>query len=98
MTREQALSVMQEVFNSMKASGMFDENSNLDPDTVILGVGSNFDSLGFVTFISDLEERVSDIVGDEVYLVLTDINDLNINNPFLSAGTVAQYIENITQG
>ena len=98
MTHKQALSAMQEVFNSMKASGMFDENSNLDSDTVVLGVSSNFDSLGFVTFISDLEERVSDIVGDEVYLVLTDINDLNINNPFLSAGTIAQYIENITQG
>lgn len=97
MTREQALSVMREVFNSMKTSGIFDENSNLDSDTVILGVGSNFDSLGFVTFISDLEERVSDLVENEIYLILTDIHEFNADHAYLSAGTLAQYIEKITE-
>jgi hypothetical protein len=97
MTHEQALSVMQEVFNGMKTSGMFDENSNLDSDTVILGVGSNFDSLGFVTFISDLEERVSDVAGDEIYLILTDIHDFNKDKTVLSASTLSEFIENITQ-
>ena len=81
----------------MKTSGMFDENSNLDADTVILGVGSHFDSLGFVTFISDLEERVSDVAGDEIYLILTDIHDFNKDKTVLSASTLASYIENITQ-
>lgn len=97
MTREQALSVMQEVFNGMKTSGMFDENSELDADTVILGVGSNFDSLGFVTFISDLEERVSDVTGEEIYLILTDIHDFNRDKAVLSASTLAAFIENITK-
>ncbi len=97
MTHEQALAVMQEVFIGMKTSGMFDENSNLDADTVILGVGSHFDSLGFVTFISDLEERVSDVAGDEIYLILTDIHDFNKDKTVLSASTLASYIENITQ-
>lgn len=98
MTHEQALSVMQEVFNSMKVSGMFDKNSNLDLDTVILGVGSSFDSLGFVTFISDLEERVSDVAGEEIYLILTDIHDFNKDKSVLSASTVAAFIESITKG
>lgn len=97
MTSTQAISVMQEVFDSMKTSGMFDENSFLDADTVILGVGSNFDSLGFVTFISDLEERVSDVAGDEIYLILTDIHDFNKDKSVLSAATLASYIESITQ-
>ena len=97
MTHDQALSVMQEVFNSMKTSGMFDENSNLDAETVILGVGSNFDSLGFVTFISDLEERVSDVTNGEIYLILTDIHEFNKDKTVLSASTLASYVENITQ-
>ncbi len=97
MTHEQALSVMQEVFNSMKTSGMFDEKSSLDADTVILGVASSFDSLGFVTFISDLEERISEAVGDEVYLILTDIHEFNKDKNILSASTLAAFIENITQ-
>ena len=97
MTHEQALSVMQEVFNSMKTSGMFTEDSNLDADTVILGVGSRFDSLGFVTFISDLEERVSDVAGDEIYLILTDIHNFNKDKTVLSASTLAAFIESITK-
>ena len=97
MTHEQALSVMQEVFNGMKTSGMFNEDSSLDADTVILGVGSHFDSLGFVTFISDLEERVSDVAGDEIYLILTDIHDFNKDKTVLSASTMAAFIESITQ-
>lgn len=97
MTHEQALSVMQEVFDSMKTSGMFNEDSSLDADTVILGVGSHFDSLGFVTFISDLEERVSDVAGDEIYLILTDIHEFNKDKTVLSASTLAAFIENITK-
>ena len=92
MTHEQALSVMQEVFNSMKTSGMFNEDSKLDADTLILGVGSSFDSLGFVTFISDLEERLSDDAGDDIYLVLDDISDFNINNPSLTVRAMTFYI------
>lgn len=97
MTHEQALSIMHEVFNGMKTSGMFNEDSSLDADTVILGVGSSFDSLGFVTFISDLEERVSDVAGDEIYLILTDIHEFNKDKTVLSASTLAAFIESITQ-
>lgn len=97
MTHEQALSIMHEVFNGMKTSGMFNEDSSLDSDTVILGVGSSFDSLGFVTFISDLEERVSDVAGDEIYLILTDIHEFNKDKTVLSASTLAAFIENITK-
>lgn len=97
MTHEQALSVMQEVFSGMRASGMFNEDTNLDADTVILGVGSSFDSLGFVTFISDLEERVSDVAGEEIYLILTDIHEFNKDKTELSASTLAAFIENITR-
>lgn len=97
MTHEQALSIMHEVFNGMKTSGMFNEDSSLDADTVILGVGSSFDSLGFVTLISDLEERVSDVAGDEIYLILTDIHEFNKDKTVLSASTLAAFIESITQ-
>lgn len=97
MIQEQALSVMQEVFDGMKKSGMFDENEILDSDTVILGVGSDFDSLGFVTFISDVEERVSDVVGAEIYLILSDIHEFNQDKTALSASTLASYIASITK-
>lgn len=80
----------------MQRSGMISADTKVTPDTVILGAGSVLDSLGFVTFISELEERLCVELDKEVYLVLNEMGEFNINNPFLSAGTIARYIGNIT--
>ena len=96
MNIDKALQLMQETFDSMKRSGMLETAIPVDCDTVILGVGSSLDSLGFVTFISDLEERVSAETEQEYYLILTDIHEFNAEQTFLSAGTLAQYVEKIT--
>lgn len=97
MIQENAIRLMQESFDSMQRSGMLDEIIMVNPDTVILGSGSSLDSLGFVTFISDMEERVSAVTGQENYLILTEIHEFNAEQSFLSAGTLAQYIEKITE-
>lgn len=96
MDDKMALQLMQESFDSMQRSGMFEEAVAVSSDTVILGDGSSLDSLGFVTFISDMEERVSDESGQDHYLILTDIHEFNAEEAFLSAGTLAHYIEKIT--
>lgn len=98
LSYDQALSVIQESLESLQQCGVIAEHIDISADTVILGAGSELDSLGFVTFISDLEERLCDETGQDVYLVLDEIGDFNINNPFLSAGTIAKYIETLTQG
>lgn len=89
---EQALNLIQESLESLRNAGIISESIIISADTVILGSGSELDSLGFVTFISDLEERLCDVTNEDIYLVLDDIGDFNINNPFLSAGTIAKYI------
>lgn len=96
MTSKLALKLMQETFESMHRSGMIEEEIAVSPDTIILGTGSSLDSLGFVTFISDLEERVSVEAGKECYLILTEIHEANDEQAFLSAGVLAAYIEKIT--
>jgi len=93
----QAHQLMQDSFDSMERSGILEESFTIESSTVILGSGSSLDSLGFVTFISDLEERVSAETGKEHYLILTEIHEFNADQAFLSAGTLAQYIEKITE-
>ena len=44
-----------------------------------------------------MEERVSDESGQDHYLILTDIHEFNAEEAFLSAGTLAQYIEKISE-
>lgn len=96
MTYEQAISLIQESLESLQSCGVIAEHIEISSDTVILGSGSELDSLGFVTFISDLEERLCDATNEDIYLVLDEIGDFNINNPFLSAGNIAKYVETLT--
>jgi len=97
LSYEQSLNVIQESLESLQQAGIIAEHISISADTVILGAGSELDSLGFVTFISDLEERLCDETNQDIYLVLDEIGDFNINNPFLSAGTIAKYIETLTR-
>ncbi len=94
---KQALGLMQDSINSMQRSGMTVGSILITSDTVILGAGSFLDSLGFVTFISDMEERVSAVSGKDHYFILTDIQDTNSDQAFLSAGALAVYIKTITR-
>lgn len=96
MEQAQAFQVMQESFDSMLRCGMMTEATKVNQETVILGSGTPLDSLGFVTFISDLEERVSAEAGQEVFLILTEIHEMNADKACLSAATLASYIEKVT--
>jgi acyl carrier protein len=97
MVKNEVVTLMQESFDSMQRSGMIDTAITVTPDTVILGTGSTLDSLGFVTFISDLEERVSVSTGKEYFLILSDIHDANSDQAYLSAEALACYIEQLTK-
>ena len=92
-----ALQLMQDSLDSIQRSGMMEKAITVAPDTIILGTGSSLDSLGFVTFISELEERVSAETGTEHYLILTEIHETNADQAFLSAGVLAAYIEKLTK-
>ena len=50
---------MQVSLDSLQRSGVIKERIEVSADTVILGSRSSLDSLGFVTLISYLEDRVS---------------------------------------
>ena len=96
MNYEKTYELICDTLTSLQRSGMLEEAIVVNPDTVILGSGSSLDSLGFVTFISDLEERVSAEENQEYYLILTEIHEFNAEQAFLSAGTLARYVEKIT--
>jgi len=96
MDAKRALQLMQDSVDSMQRSGMMEETIKITPDTIVLGTGSSLDSLGFVTFISDLEERISAESGKEYFLILTEIHEANADQAFLSAGVLAEYVQKIT--
>ena len=70
----------------------------LTGDTVLLGTGSPLDSIAFVTFVTDVEERLGRETDQELYFDLTDIHEFNTEAASLSADTLARYLVKLTQG
>ena len=92
ITNENAYKLIKESVDSLVRSGTIDPIENFSRETVILGSGSELDSISFVTFITEVEDRVQSLTGEEFYLVLNEIDDFNINNPNLTIGGLSDYI------
>ncbi|MEK7084328.1 MAG: hypothetical protein AAB932_03785, partial [Patescibacteria group bacterium] len=63
-----------------------------------LGVGSPVDSIGFVTFVTELEERLIEETNKDLYLVLNEINEFNIDKPHLTADVLKDYLVKLSEG
>ncbi len=93
MTKDRALQLIKEVFDSLGEENLLDEAVIVNSDTFLLGNNSPLDSVGFVTFITDLEERlIQETNNDEIYLVLDKIDDFNTNECVLSVDMLARHI------
>lgn len=97
ISKKKALEIIQDSFDSLFRSSMIDEKVIIDEDTPILGDSSVLDSIAFVTVFTDIEDRLMKITGNEVYLVLDEINEFDLNAPLLTASVIASYIESKTQ-
>jgi hypothetical protein len=95
MNIEEALKIIQETLDSLANSGMINEKIAVEKNTVILGKGSPLDSITFVTFITDLEDKLSTNTGKDCYFVIDEIGNFDINNPYLSVEAVANYMINL---
>ena len=92
ISNENTYKLINECVDSLVRSGSIDPIENFSRETVILGVGSELDSISFVTFITEVEDRVQSETGEEFYLVLNEIDAFNINNPNLTIGGLSDYI------
>lgn len=96
VSKERALQLMQDSLSSLRRVGLLEQEVSLHGDTVLLGTGSPLDSIALVTFVTDLEDRLSRETNQEFYLVFNEIHEFNADNPFLSVDTLVQYIVKLT--
>ena len=91
MTREAALALMADVIEGLRRSDMAAAGGPLTDGTVLIGPGAILDSIGFVTFVAEIEDRLSGGRGEPIELILTEIWEFNSENPSLTAGILADY-------
>ncbi len=97
MNNEQAQQLIQSSLSSIWRSGLVDKEITAHRDTVLLGTGSELDSMAFVTLMTDLEERLNAQTGKEIFLVMTDILDYSSNeDAYLTVHVLAEYLVRIS--
>ena len=81
LSHESAIQVIQKSFDSLQRAGLVAKEVSVQDSTVLLGSGSPFDSIAFVTFITELEDRLNrEENRDDLYRVL---NDISTGNSFI---------------
>jgi hypothetical protein len=95
MKREDVITTMQDSLAGLLRSGIIETSFTIAEDTVVFGIGSPLDSIGFVTFITDLEERVSNSTGKDIVISLMDMDDFNENEPFLTVKRLADFLTHL---
>jgi hypothetical protein len=97
ITYNKAIEIIQESCDSLHRGGLINAKIIINEETHILGGKSVFDSIGFITLFSEIEEKIEEKTDFEVFLVLDEINEFDIDSPFLSAGIIASYIVELTK-
>ena|SRR5688572_15406162 len=92
MDYSECVSLIKDVIDSLIRSNVISKNIEFSEDTVLIGTGSELDSLAFVALISDLEESLSDKMQKEVALSLTELEGFDIESPYISVKTLANFM------
>ncbi len=98
MTEKHVLKLIAASLETLRGLGMLASDVKLNSQTILLGIESPLDSIGFVAFITDLEERISSEAKKDLYLVLNEMSEFNVNKPYLSSDALAKYIVKISEG
>jgi len=98
MEEKRAFELIAESLEVLKETGGLANDVITNRESILLGPGSPLDSIGFVTFVTDLEERISEETDKDLYLVLNEISEFDINKPYLASDTLAKYIVKLSQG
>jgi len=97
LTHTSALELIQKSCDSLQRVGLLEKEITIQDSTVLLGSGSPLDSIAFVTFVTELEDRLNRLEGQEdLFLVLKDIHEFNTADSSLTAGVLARYLIRLT--
>jgi acyl carrier protein len=98
MNEEKAFEVIKASLEELKQTDIIENDIDMDEQTLLLGENSALDSMAFVAFLTDLEERINDQHGRGVSIVLNDIEGFNTYQPHLTVQHIIRYILRITAG
>jgi acyl carrier protein len=99
MTRDQVLLLIQDSFDSLLSADLLTEPVVAADATTLLGPDSLLDSIAFVTFMVELEDRIHQTEGaamSDFSLAINEIHERSSDESGLTVGSLADYVVNAT--
>ena len=93
MKKDEIMAMIADVFTGMEDGGILTEHVNVDENMVLIGPDAVLDSIAFVTLFTDLEDRLSEVTGEDVYLLIDEVHAFNPEDTFLTLGVLMSYVE-----
>jgi acyl carrier protein len=91
-TKEQIVAIIFESIDEVNELMGSNRQVQKSLQTNLLKHGEGLDSLGFINFVSLIEEKYSRLTGRIIVLTQAGVKS-SVTNPFETIGTLAEYIE-----
>lgn len=93
---EKAMQAVTEAIDELNEQLTKEEKLKKSPDTALFGSGGSLDSLGLVSLITTVEQKIEEKFGVSVTL-LDDIAGLENDNPLSTVSSLSDYVASILE-
>lgn len=90
MNQEAVLALVLETVRAYRLAMNAQGEEAIEPDTSLFGSGGALDSIGLVSVVIELEQKLSDLSGNDVSL-MNDRAMSRSHNPFRTSRALAEY-------
>jgi acyl carrier protein len=95
MEQQEIFKVVQDSVDSLFRSELIRNKICLSNETILLGKGSELDSVSFITLFSEIEDRLSAITGIEIFIDFNKLHDFNKDKFQLNVVTLVDFINSL---
>lgn len=96
LSKQQVKDLVRDSLIALNVEKKDDQKIPVSDDTILLGRGTLLDSLDLVFVVTDIEERLHALTGQEIQLA-TDLQSFDEDHPFRTAATLSEHIATVLQ-
>jgi acyl carrier protein len=96
VNKSEIIEIMRESADSLHRSKMLETKLDMAAGTLLFGEDSPLDSLGFVTFVTEVEDRLNQKTGKDLVIAVLEIDGFDENQPQLTVDKLADYLVKLT--
>lgn len=93
-----SLKLIRDAFAALHEGGVLETKTDVTPATVLLGAGTSLDSVGFVSIMTEIEDRLTAATGRDVALLFDEIHAFNPDKSALTVATLSRFINQLVDG